>query len=100
MTHERKRPDVAKRGPTTPDAGADDGRRDDAAAQKARRRIESLIDGAESERVQLDAARRALELADRERDARAPAGIRLIVVYRTPRPRRDDSEQAPDGSAP
>lgn len=58
--------------------------------KKAARKIESLIDGADSERVQLEAARHALALVG-DRPA-AAGGIRLVIVFQ-----RLSPEDAGDG---
>jgi hypothetical protein len=64
--------------------------------RKAARKIESLIDGADSERVQLEAARHALALAG-DRPATA-GGIRLIIVFQRLGP--DDAGDSGDAAAP
>lgn len=68
--------------------------------KKAAQKIESLIDGAESERVQLDAARHALALAG-DRPATA-SGIQLVIVFQHAGPEDvgDCAEAAAPESAP
>jgi hypothetical protein len=63
--------------------------------KKAARKIESLIDGADSERVQLEAARHALALAG-DRPA-AAGGIQLVIVFQRSGPEDvgDPSTRAP-----